>query len=69
MNKKNCPLGLTTTIGAAAAAISKNLSDEEITFFAAVLMQLSDTLYTILAQRACQKVNEESGKEIDSPNN
>lgn len=57
MNK--CPLGLTTAIGAAAAAIAKDLTDEEIAFLAAVLVQLGDTLVTIVSQRACQSNAEE----------
>ncbi|HAN20233.1 MAG: hypothetical protein A2Y15_05105 [Clostridiales bacterium GWF2_36_10] len=53
----NCPLALTTTIGAAAAAISKNLTAEEIAFLAAVLTQLGDTLTTIAARKALYDSN------------
>lgn len=58
MNNK-CPLDLTTTIGAAAAAISKNLTNNEIAYVAAILVQLGDTLTTIAARRIlCDKVLE-----------
>jgi len=64
----NCPLGLTTAIGAAAAAISKNLTHDEIAFLAAVLVQLGDTLTTIAAQRTCKESdsdNDENPKNND----
>lgn len=67
----NCPLGLTTAIGAAAAVISKNLTPEEIEFLAAVLVQLGDTLITIATQQAlCENKPQVLGtKENDEPCN
>ncbi|MDD3261700.1 MAG: hypothetical protein PHU79_07315 [Oscillospiraceae bacterium] len=40
-------------ISAAAAALSKQLSDEELAAAATLFSQLGDTLATIGAQRAC----------------
>ena len=49
---KKCALELTTTISAAASAIAKDLSDDQLAFIAAVFNQLGDTLDTISAYRA-----------------
>jgi hypothetical protein len=65
MGQRNCPIGLTTTVGAAAAAISKNLNDDEIAFLSAVFMMLGDSLSLILAQRACAQ-DEEDGEKNDT---
>lgn len=43
---------LTTSITALANAISNRLSIDEVTLFAAVFVQLGDTLATIATQRA-----------------
>lgn len=51
---QNCsdPLALTTTINSLAVCIAGSLNDDELAFWAAVLVQLGDTLGTIAAQRA-----------------
>ena len=46
------PCGLTAAVTAVANAISSELSIEEISLLAAVLVQLGDTLATISVQRA-----------------
>lgn len=46
------PLALAAGINALAAALARELNDEELTLTAAVLTQLGDTLATIAAQRA-----------------
>lgn len=47
---------LVTFITAAACAISKNYSTEELTVIAAAFTQLGDTIATIIAQEdACEK--------------
>lgn len=49
---------LTASITALANGISCNLSNEEITLLAAILVQLGDTLVTIVTQRdICEKIN------------
>lgn len=49
---------LTASITALANGISCNLSNEEITLLAAILVQLGDTLVTIVTQRdICKKIN------------
>ena len=50
---------LTTSITVVANAISNNLSIEDITLLAAVLVQLGDTLATIATQRT---INDEKCK-------
>ncbi len=62
--ERTCPFELTTTVGAAATAIAKNLTDEEIAFLSAVFMMLGDSLSLILTQRACVQ-----NKEDDEENN
>lgn len=47
---------LTASVTALANAISCNLNDEELTLLASVLVQLGDTLITIVTQRGiCEK--------------
>lgn len=58
--KRSCSLELTTTVGAAAAAISKNLTDDEVALLSAVLVLLGDSLALILAQRACEQSKTEN---------
>lgn len=60
--KRNCPFELTATVGAAAAAISKNLTDEEIALLSALLVSLGDNLALILTQRECEKAKADSSK-------
>lgn len=49
---------LTASITAIANAISCRLSEEELTLLATVLVQLGDTLVTIVTQRSvCEKLN------------
>ena len=45
------PLELTSAVTALANAIAKNLTSSEITLLASILVQLSDTLGTIVASR------------------
>ncbi len=54
----SCPETLPAAIGAAAAALARELSDEELGLLAAVFTQLGDSLATILALRACEKQRE-----------
>lgn len=50
------PCELSLSISALASAIACDLSDEDLAFVSAVLVQLGDTMATILAQRGlCQK--------------
>lgn len=49
------PCELTASITAAANAIACKLNDDELALFAAVLVQLGDTLATIATQRAICK--------------
>ncbi|MBQ8575198.1 MAG: hypothetical protein IJ447_04020 [Clostridia bacterium] len=50
---------LTASITAAANALACQLSDDELTLLASILVQLGDTLVTIATQRAlCEKLNE-----------
>ena len=45
------PLELTSAVTALANALAKNLTSSEITLLASILVQLSDTLGTIVASR------------------
>lgn len=50
------PLALTTAVNTLAVSIAQNLSDEDLSLAAALLVQLGDTLATLAAQRQrCQK--------------
>lgn len=50
---------LTASITAVANALACQLSDDELTLLASILVQLGDTLVTIATQRAlCEKLNE-----------
>ena len=52
------PCELTAGITALANGISCNLTTDEITLLAAILVQLGDTLVTIATQRSiCEKTN------------
>ena len=46
------PCQLTASVTALANAIACKLSDEELTMLASVLVQLGDTLVTVVSQRA-----------------
>lgn len=57
----NCLIGLTATISAAAAAIAKDMTSEEIAYLGAVLVQLGDTLTTICTHRSlCENKNKDT---------
>ena len=60
MKQHHCPWELTTAVDAAAAAIAKNLTDEQLALLAAVLVSLSDNLVLILAQRECEQETTDS---------
>ena len=50
---------LTASITAVANALSCKLNNEELTLLASVLVQLGDTLVTIVTQRSiCEKKNQ-----------
>lgn len=50
---------LTASITAVANALACQLSDDELTLLASILVQLGDTLVTIATRRAlCEKLNE-----------
>ena len=46
---KKCPEGLVLSISAAAIAVSKELTKEQLNLLALVTMQFSDTLATLAA--------------------
>lgn len=49
---------LTASVTAIANALACKLSDDELTLLASVLVQLGDTLVTIVTQRAiCESLN------------
>lgn len=49
---------LTASVTAVANALACKLSDDELTLLASVLVQLGDTLVTIVTQRAiCESLN------------
>ncbi len=53
-------LELTGSVTALANAIARNLDEGEITLLASILVQLSDTLNTIVARRVlCEGKNNE----------
>ncbi|MCQ2448090.1 MAG: hypothetical protein MJ073_04175 [Oscillibacter sp.] len=45
------PLALTTAINTVSVAFAKQLNDEELAIWAAILTQVGDTLATIAVQR------------------
>jgi len=49
-------------VGALAAAIARDRSDEEVALLAAVLTQLGDSLAVIAASRACQSAQENTAR-------
>lgn len=49
------PLALTTAVNTTAVAIAAQLDDDALSFLAAVLTQLGDTLATIAVQRSLCK--------------
>ena len=50
------PCELTASVTAVSNALACKFNDEELTILASVLVQLGDTLVTIVAQRAiCEK--------------
>ena len=51
------PCELTASITAAANAIARKLSDDELTLLSAVFVQLGDTLATIATQRAIREAS------------
>ena len=49
---------LTASVTAVANALACKLSDDELTLLASVLVQLGDTLVTIVTQRSvCKNIN------------
>ena len=49
---------LTASVTAVANALACKLSDDELTLLASVLVQLGDTLVTIVTQRSiCENIN------------
>ncbi|GEM_PF-214501 len=57
-----CPASLPAAVGALAAAIARDRSDEEVALLAAVLTQLGDSLAVIAASRACQSAQENTAR-------
>ena len=53
------PLELTASVTALANALACRMEDEELTLLASVLVQLGDTLVTIVTQRSICKKSEE----------
>ena len=52
------PCELTASVTAAANALACRLSNDELTLLASVLVQLGDTLVTIVTQKAiCENLN------------
>ena len=52
------PCELTASVTAVANALACKLNDDELTLLASVLVQLGDTLVTIVTQRAiCENLN------------
>ena len=52
------PCELTASITAAANTLACNMNNDELTLLASVLVQLGDTLVTIVTQRAiCENLN------------
>jgi hypothetical protein len=49
----SCPDTLPAAVGAVAAALAQNRTDEELALLAAVFTQLGDSLALILVSRAC----------------
>lgn len=50
--------GLTISVSAVANALACNLTNDELTLLASVLVQLGDTLVTIVTQRTiCENMN------------
>ncbi|PKM61912.1 MAG: hypothetical protein CVU97_06630 [Firmicutes bacterium HGW-Firmicutes-21] len=69
-NKKSSGLELTAAISAAAAAIAKCLSDNELSLLSAVFNELGDTLATILGLRQiCASAADTDKKDKDDKKN
>ena len=52
MNREDCdPLAFTTAVNTLAAAIARNLDEDELALLTAVLVQLTGTLTTITVQQ------------------
>lgn len=61
------PCELTAAVTAVANTLACKLSDDELALLSAVLMQLGDTLATILVQKElCDKYNAESINKADT---
>lgn len=60
MNHRDCdPLALTTLVNTLAAALARELDDNELALWSAILTQLGDTLATISVQRGlCRQSTE-----------
>ena len=61
MNKGDCdPLAFTTAVNTLAAAIARNLDEDELALLTAVLVQLTGSLTTIAVQRSLCKKKEQA---------
>ena len=57
------PLAFTTAVNTLAAAVARNLNEDELALMAALLTQLGDTLATISVQRSiCGKKETEQAR-------
>lgn len=55
------PLALTTLVNTLAAALARELDDNELALWSAILTQLGDTLATISVQRGlCRRSTEQT---------
>ena len=54
------PLAFTTAVNTLAAAIARNLDEEELALLTAVLVQLTGSLTTIAVQRSLCKKKEQT---------
>ncbi len=61
MNREDCdPLAFTTAVNTLAAAIARNLDEDELALLTAVLVQLTGSLTTIAVQRSLCKKKEQA---------
>lgn len=61
MNREDCDLlAFTTAVNTLAAAIARNLDEDELALLTAVLVQLTGSLTTIAVQRSLCKKKEQT---------
>ena len=61
MNREDCDqLAFTTAVNTLAAAIARNLDEDELALLTAVLVQLTGSLTTIAVQRSLCKKKEQA---------